>query len=63
MVEHGTPIPYTRAVKLFQKLGCRAFGCGHSRPLDEKAAQLARAAYAACGDDMDGAASLLDDLL
>jgi peroxiredoxin len=58
----GRRISYQAAVKEFQKRGCEAFGSSHNKPMDKETARAAKAIYDLLGDDMDGAASELEDL-
>lgn len=54
--------PYDLAVKLFRREGCRVFGGKHNKNADLEKAEHARVVYDLLGDDMDGAASELEDL-
>lgn len=51
---------FKTAYRKFQKVGCEVFDTDHGE-VNETAAALAQAAYEVLGDDVDGAASMLDD--
>lgn len=57
-------VSYTEAARLFRTEGCAAFpGNKHSAAGDTFAAEAARVTYDLLGDDMDGAASMFEDML
>jgi hypothetical protein len=51
---------YNSVAREFRGKGCEVFGCSHGH-VSAMAAELAAVAYDMMGDDMDGAASMLDD--
>ena len=65
MVEEGAFPNYDAAAKDFRKNGCETFGSSHNAALAKGrpfAAQAASALYDILGDDMDGAAAMLEDM-
>ena len=54
-------VSYATAAKQFRKIGCELFDTRHSQPGNSERAWKARTIYGALGDDMDGAASVLDE--
>jgi hypothetical protein len=63
--DHGLPsidgVSYHIASKLFRSYGCEVFGCSHGAALPKESLELVAMTYDLLGDDMDGAASMLDD--
>ena len=54
-----TNATYNAVAREFRGKGCEVFGCSHGEY--SEAAQFAAVAYDLLGDDMDGAASMMDD--
>lgn len=60
----GEPASYAQVAAEFRRHGClalRAFGAVRCKQTGSELADIARITYEALGDDMDGAASILDD--
>lgn len=53
-------VSYTEKMREFQRVGCEAFHTSHSE-VDETRAAAAGVLYEILGDDMDGAAAMLED--
>ncbi len=62
MYQGSLRLTYSEACREFRKHGCAAFGAKCSQPPDVEKAAVAGVVYDALGDDMDGAASLMDDM-
>ena len=67
--ERGDNWSFTRVLRLFQQSGCPVLG-GHCSEVDTETddtfgltrSQASSALYEMLGDDIDGAASMLDDM-
>lgn len=55
-------IPFKTAYARSRKVGCEVFGTSHNSTPDVETAQKARTVMDVLGDDVDGAASMLEDL-
>lgn len=53
---------YKQAYRGFQKIGCAIFGGRHNPDGLKDKAEQAREVYALLGDDVDSAASMLDEV-
>ena len=61
-VAEETDSTYAKVSAEFRKIGCEAIGSKHGEMLiDNGTSEALSALYDICGDDMDGAASLMDD--
>lgn len=53
---------YAEASREFIRVGCKVFDASHG-VRDARRAEVASAAYAVLGDDLDGAAAMMEDYL
>jgi hypothetical protein len=61
---HDVPgLTFSEAYEVFRQIGCRTFHTSHNPVPNAERAAMARAMYDLLGDDADGAAGELSDLL
>ncbi len=59
---HDVPgMTYAEAWKAFTQKGCEVFGTKHGEPLSKDDRGAIRLLYDVMGDDVDGAAAIIDD--
>lgn len=61
-IDGTSPLNYDTLAAEFRRHGCEVFGSGPCTKVESDRTLAAQAMYEVCGDDMDGASAMLDDL-